>query len=328
MVAYTPSEDTRYGFAVGRVRAREARMLSRQQLDRLIDVSSENQIISSLADTPYGEARAEDVDTMLRRSALEEDAFFTRYLEEEKVRQFFTAFDLASNLKWALRRHYGAEMDETLFISEGSPSPEEFTRMLDGEEADLPEWVKEAAGEVVAANYEKLHPASIDFIIDKALIEYTHQVSEGYSFLTEFLSLRVDFTNLAALLRLKAADESWEEFERVFLPYGGVKMERFKGWWDGGKETWAAQITKVDRFAKLGEGLREAGQSFLLVERQAAEQEIEFLLTARRLTFGYEPLVGYAMLKREERRNIFKVLTGLRYGLEPETIRKSIAWFK
>jgi vacuolar-type H+-ATPase subunit C/Vma6 len=302
-------------------------MLTRFQLDRLIDVRSENQIISALADTPYGEARAEDVDRMLSRATLEEDAFFRRYLEEEKVADFFSAPDLASNLKWSLRLYYGAEIDEALFMSEGSPSPEEFARMLEGEETSLSEWIREAAGEVIVANYEQLDPASIDLIVDKALVEYQYELSKGYSFLRTLLSLQVDFANLLTMLRLKVADDSWESFEQAFLPHGEVKKERFKAWWDASAEAWATQIIQVDRYAKLTDGLREAKDSFLLLERFIKEAEIEFLLTARRLTFGYEPLVGYALLKREERRNISKVVAGLRYGLEAENIRKSIAWF-
>ena len=302
-------------------------MLTRFQLDRLIDVRSEKRIISALADTPYGEARAEDVDRMLYRAALAEEAFFRRYLEEEKVADFFSAPDLASNLKWALRRYYGAEIDEALFIIEGSPSAEEFSKMLEGEETSLPEWIREAAGKVIVANYEQLDPASIDLIVDKALVEYQYELSKGYSFLRTLLSVQVDFTNLLTMLRLKVADEEWESFEQAFLPHGEVKKERFKAWWDASVEAWATQITRVDQYAKLTEGLREAKDSFLLLERQMKEQEIGFLLTARRLTFGYEPLIGYALIKREERRNISKVVAGLRYGLEAENIRKSIAWY-
>lgn len=328
MVAYTPSEDPQYAFAVGRVRSREARMLTRSQFDRMVDSRTENQIISSLADTPYGETRAEDAETMLERAALEEETFFKRYLADEEVQEFFTAPDLVSNLKWAMRKYYGAEMDEGLFISEGSPSIEEFSKMLAGEDSTVPDWIRQIAGQVVAANYEELDPASIDVICDRALIERRHELSKGYSFLTVYGTLKVDFTNLLALLRLFLAGEDWEEFSNVILPYGSVKVDKYKLWWDAGQEAWAAQISQVAPFSKLGEGLRYVKDDFTVLERTMKEAEIEFLSGARRLTFGYEPLVGYAMLKREERRNIGKVVAGLRYGLDSETIRKSIAWFE
>lgn len=306
-------------------------MLTRTQFERLIDSRNENQIISALADTPYGETRAEDVDTMLTRAAVEEDRFFKRYLEEEGVHEFFRAPDLVSNLKFALRRYYGAELAEELFLAEGSPPAEEFARLLEGEGTDLPNWISEAAGEVVAANYAELVPASIDLILDRALIERQHQLSRGYSFLSVLLSLRVDFANLLSLLRLKVAgekwEEEWEEFVRVFLPHGVVPLDRFKGWWDVSPEGWAAQIPEVQQYSRLGDGLREAVNSFLFLERQMKEEEITFFLSARRLTFGYEPLVGYALTKREERHNIRRIVAGLRYRLEADTIRKSIAWF-
>jgi len=327
MVAYTPSEDVRYAFAVGRVRSREARMLTRAQFDRLIDVRSESQIVSALADTPYGEVRAEDVDTMLSRAEIEEEAFFARYLEQEPIFEFFRAPLLISNLKFALRRHYGAGITDEFFISEGSPGIEEFSKLLEGETNEVPDWLAEPAGEVITANYEELNPASIDLILDRALVERQYRLSKGYSFLRALLVLQVDFTNLLAFLRLKVSEEEWEEFLGYFLPYGTVALDRFKGWWDAGKEAWASEIPALDSYKNLSEGLRELPDSFLLLERQMKEREIEFLLTAHRLTFGYEPLTGYALVKREERRNVRRVAAGLRYNLEAETVRKSIAWF-
>ncbi|MCK4333274.1 V-type ATPase subunit [candidate division WOR-3 bacterium] len=327
MVAYTPSEDVRYAFAVGRVRSREARMLTRAQFDRLVDVRSESQIVSALADTPYGEVRAEDVDTMLSRAEIEEEAFFARYLEQEPIFEFFRAPLLISNLKFALRRHYGAGVADEFFISEGSPSIEEFSKLLEGEANEVPDWLAEPAGEVITANYEELDPASIDLILDRALVERQYRLSKGYSFLRALLALQVDFTNLLAFLRLKVSEEEWEEFLGYFLPYGTVALDRFKGWWDAGKEGWISQVTQVDCYSNLTDGLREVPESFLLLERQMKEIEIEFLLTARRLTFGYEPLTGYVLVKREERRNVRRVAAGLRYNLEAETVRKSIAWF-
>jgi V/A-type H+-transporting ATPase subunit C len=327
MVAYTPSEDPRYAFAIGRVRSREAQMLTRAQFDRLIDVRSESQIVSSLTDTPYGETRAEDVDTMLFRAAAEEEAFFARYLEQEPILEFFLAPLLISNLKFVLRRHYGAEITDEFFISEGSPSIEEFSKLLEGEASEVPEWLAGPAGEVIAANYEKLDPTSIDFILDRALVERQHQLSKGYPFLRALLGLQVDFTNLLAFLRLKVAEEEWEVFLEYLLPYGTVVLDRFKAWWELGKESWVNKIPQVDAYKNLSEGLREFPRSFILLERQMKEAEIEFLLTTRRLTFGYEPLTGYGLTKREERRNIRRVAVGLRYNLEAESVRKSIAWF-
>jgi vacuolar-type H+-ATPase subunit C/Vma6 len=180
---------------------------------------------------------------------------------------------------------------------------------------------------VIAANYEELDPASIDLILDRALVERQHQLSKGYSFLRALLALQVDFTNLLAFLRLKVAEEEWEGFGKALLPYGSVGIDRFKTWWELGKESWVNQIPQVDAYKNLSEGLRELPRSFILLERQMKERELGFLLSARYLTFGYEPLTGYALVKREERRNVRRVVTGLRYDLEAETVRNSIAWF-
>jgi len=327
MVGYTPSDDSRYAFVVGRVRSREARMLTRSQLDRLIDSRSENQVISALADTPYGETHAEDADTMLARAAAEEEAFFRRYLEEEKMLGFFTAPDLASNLKFALRRYYGAKISDDLFISQVSPSMDEFSKLLQGENNTVPDWLGEAAGEVITANYEELRPESIDVIIDHALIQHQHELAKGYSFLQALLALQVDFANLLAFLRLKIAGEEWEEFVKVFLPHGKALLDKFKTWRDESPEGWVTHIPQVKQYSALADGLREVSVSFILLERQMKDAELAFLFSCRRLTFGYEPLVGYALIKREERRNIRRVITGLRYRLEAETVRKSIAWF-
>ncbi len=327
MVSYTPSEDPKYAFAVGRVRSREAKMLTRAFLERLIDSRDENQILSALVDTPYGEARAEDIETTLAFASKEEEEFFLRYLEDEKVYNYFRAPSLTANLKFALRRHYGADIDDALFVEMDSCSFEEYERMLAGEKNNLPQWIIALAGEVIAENYDNLEPASIDYRIDKALINYQSEQASGYSFLENLLLLKIDYTNLLVFLRLKLAGNEWEEvLERVF-PNGSVDLDKFRVWWDLSPDAWVNEIAGVGIYSSLSDGLREVTESFILLERLMKDAELEFLLSTRRLTFGYEPLVGYVLIKREERRNIRRVLAGLRYNLEPETIRKSIAWF-
>jgi V/A-type H+-transporting ATPase subunit C len=327
MVGYIPSEDPRYAFAIGRVRSREARMLNRQQFDRLLEARNESQMLSNLADTVYSETRAEDIDAMLARAAAEEEAFFYRYLEDETILDFFKASDQASNLKFSLRRKYGADVEDSLFISDASPSMNALAAYLEGEAAIIPDWMRDSLGKAVAANIENLDPSSIDLIVDAALIEHQHAVSGGYSFLEKLLSLRVDFTNLLTFLRIKVAGEEGDEFSRYFLPYGSVPILRFKAWTDPGWDSLPREIKKIEIFKKFEDGIKELPDSFLLLERETKEEELSYFLSARRLVFGYEPLVGYSLLKREERRNIQKVAAGIRYGLEKETIRKSIAWF-
>ncbi len=327
MVGYTPSEDPRYAFVIGRVRSREARMLNRQQFDRLLEARTESQMLSNLADTPYSETRAEDIETMLMRAASEEEAFFYRYLENERILDFFKAPDRASNLKFALRRKYRGEVEDSLFISDAPSSMEVLARYLEGESVIVPDWMRAAAGKVVAANIEKIDPSSIDVIVDSALIMHQHTLSEGSSFLEKLLSLRVDFANLLAFLRIKVSGEEGDEFSKTFLPYGTISIARFNSWSQLGWDSLPREVKKTEIFKKLEEGLKELPDSFLLLEREIKEEELSYLLSTRRLVFGYEPLVGYSLLKREERRNIQRVATGLRYGLEKETIRKSIAWF-
>ncbi|MBD3287111.1 hypothetical protein GF338_12330, partial [candidate division WOR-3 bacterium] len=168
---------------------------------------------------------------------------------------------------------------------------------------------------------------SIDTIIDKASVEQQYELSRGYSFLQAYLGLRVDFINLSAMLRLKMVGQDRDSFEESFLPHGTLKKDVFKTWWDASQESLSLDIPRTEPFGGLKEGLRRVSDDFVLLEREMQEVEIEFLLSTRRLTFGYEPLVGYSVLKRVERRNIGKVVTGLRYGLEPEITRRSIAWF-
>lgn len=327
MVVYTPSEDPRYAFAIGRVRSREARMMNRQQFDRLLEARTESQMLSNLVDTPYSETRAEDIENMLMRAASEEETFFYRYLENERILDFFKASDRASNLKFALKRKYGGELDDSLFISDALPSMETLARYLEGESVTIPDWMGDAAGKVVAANIDSLDPSLIDIIVDVALVDHQHAVSKGYSFLEMLLSLRVDFTNLLTFLRLKVSGEEVDEISRSFLPYGSMSIERFRALADLGWDSLPREIKKIAIFNKLEEGIKELPDSFLLLEREIKEEELSYLLSTRRLVFGYEPLVGYSLLKREERRNIQRVVTGVRYGLEKETIRKSIAWF-
>ena len=53
------SDDTRYAYAVGRIRVLETRLLDKSRLDSLVEARSAEEVLKALADTDYGPFLAE-----------------------------------------------------------------------------------------------------------------------------------------------------------------------------------------------------------------------------------------------------------------------------
>ena len=90
------TEDTRYAYTNGIIRAREARLLNRSQFERLLGAGIES-FSAILADTPY----SADRDILIAITIEERSTrnFFNRYCLHDQIRQLIDWPEQIHNLK-------------------------------------------------------------------------------------------------------------------------------------------------------------------------------------------------------------------------------------
>ena len=143
------SEDLRYGFINGRVRAIETTLLDRPRYERLVRASSVQEFCSLLADTIYGRYLAEDgalnVERALASSVADVNDLVVQYCSDEWLLRMLRLRIDFHNLKMVLKdRNAGREVDPDKLQKGGDWSVERLDALSAGNDGAEPADVREA----------------------------------------------------------------------------------------------------------------------------------------------------------------------------------------
>ncbi len=301
MIAGT--EDTRYAYAIGIVRSREARLIDRGQFERLINAGLDS-FGAILADTPYAAER-----DLLKAVDLEEKAtrnFFNTYCLHEEVRKLLDWPEQIHNLKVTIKNG-SADM-----LYEHS-----------GNEAES--WPEIAA--IVERYSSEKDPFILSSGLDRVLCRYLTQNALLTPFFTKYFQLCFDLENIRSFFRARNFDNRREIFEPTYIPYGTLEYRMFGDNLDAAIDALAKVFftTPYVFLVERGGLYLEQNRSFLRLERLCEERRLEFLRQARFMTFGVEPLFGYHQMKTAEMKKLRQVYWGKINEVSMDQLKESIA---
>lgn len=296
------TEDTRYAFANGIVRAREARLLTRGHLDRLIASPVVN-FSTILADTVYG--GYEDIGAGFGTEATAISTFVRRYCETPEVLHMIDWPEQMHNLKVKLK-----EGGEHLYYPQS--------------ESDVETW-PEVADAIAAFAIDK-DPFLLSTNLDTVLCKYLYEVSQFGLFFSTYYQLYFDLENIRSFFRARQFEKSRDIFEQVFIEHGTLSkvifIENLSNRFDVLAKSFFT--TPYAHIIDLGGAYLEDHHSFLRLERLYEEMKLRFLVQARKMTFGVEPLFCYHEFKLAEIRKLRQVYWGRLNEVSIDELRESI----
>lgn len=317
-------DDIKYGFAVGRVRVLQAKLLSRSVYERLIDAPDFAEQRRVLSETAFGRylehaQTAEDVERALDASLgdLYGEFLLEAGLPEAVVRFFRLPYDYR-NLRATLKsRVLGAASPALSAL--GTVEPSAFA----GSGEELP---AEMAAILTAWDEAEEQPALADLetVVDHALFDALAGEAKRsrVAFLRELMTLRIDLATIRVLLRANAKR----------LPAATVRAALI----DGGTKRLRDLMVEVGRMD--AEELAEA----IIGTRAVAGLEIRDLLdldrydlvagalearrmaSARMAPSGAEPVLAYVLARESEVVALRTVLVGRLVGLDREAVRERL----
>ncbi len=302
------TDDTRYAFVNGIVRAKEARLLKKSHFDRLIeaDLSSYRTILS---DSAYGGESS--FLEILDKVEGEERNFFNKYCLHIEVKRAFDWPEAIHNLKVRLKN-----------------GPKRLLYPVSTEEVESWDEIKMAIDEYIEHKDNFIFATTLDRILCRRLYENA-RLSE---FFLRFYELSFDLENIRSFFRVRQFEDPLEIFSKVFIEYGTIPEERFLEILgkdqDLDKENEAVIRSfrntpyggLIERAVKSFEG----EPSFIKLERMIEEKRLGFLRQARFYTFGVEPLFGYFHYKRAEIKCLRQVYIGRLKNLPLSYIKEGI----
>lgn len=316
--------NTKYTYAVARIRALEVSLFSDAVIEQLLACKTAEQALQLVTEKGWGDLSAGgDMDAVLKR-------------EEEKtwevirdVAPDMSVFDVLSypklyhNLKAAIKEVCTETQNPGIFYDDcGIPGKEMLQIVESREFSRLPGSMSRVAEEVFEALLHTRDGQLCDIMIDKAALEAIYEAGKrsGEPIIEDYADTTVAIADIKIAVRSQKTGKSADFMRSAMAECAGVNVEQLiRAALAGADEI--AQYLEGTSYAGGAEALRESPSAF---ERWCDNRMIETLKPQKYETFSVGPLLGYLIARENEIKTVRIILTGKQNGFPDDAIRERI----
>jgi len=327
--ARKPGSDTRYTYAVARVRALEARLISAGDMERLLEEETHAEAIRALGEFPdyaeivsAGDMEPEEIlEEQLRQTY---ELICELSLGSKVIRTLRLKYDF-HNLKALLKARSLGVLPEG-FSSVGFLSQEQLIGILD--EKTFGGDVDPFAGKTVLAALGRLGQEveldKIDTVLDRFYYEVFLSNLSVNPFLEEYARRTIDLINLRTFWRVQAMGWPEGKLDQTLFPGGRIEPSFFTASFATPIADLGAKVPDhaYRRIIREALGPYQSRKDLLALDRLTDDFLIELLRRAKHFCFGLEPLVGYVAAKENEVMRLRTILYGKEKSFPEESVRE------
>jgi V/A-type H+-transporting ATPase subunit C len=307
--------DTRYTYAVARVRALENYLLDRSTIERLISAEDGTRVLSILRNTEYAEAfndveNSFDFEDGLSNELNRVLSFLEILSPEQHYIHLFRIPHDFYNLKILLETKYSSDQVDEPFSTLGLIPLENLKEMIEGKWGNAPEYLKEASRQVIMRMKERGIPSGVEEgslrgevfqisqTIDKVMWKYlTSEAKKSKNtFLITYYQKQIDLINIHTFIRLTHTQSETDYFQQMLFDGGSISkdffLKLFSKSWDIFSEIKGYQDLVMDGWAEE--------RLFWKYEVVSDNHILNYLKQSNLIFFGPEPLIRYYLLKEIE----------------------------
>lgn len=320
----TIRDSLEFGFATGRVRVCETRLLGRSQIERLLDADSLEEQVRILSESVYGGylddvSGIEDIEFAFHRVSAD---LLGRFLESANlpvhVVRFLRIFEDYNELRGLLKAEALGLAPDAFLTGLGSVSAEDLAagRLP----ADLASALSIIRGKALLGD-ESLAIDRIDQVVDTEMYRalFKQATADKSGFLSKMAEVMADVANVKVLVRAKVRGFSFDTVASSFVEGGSLTQESLAGAYRYSAEEAAAYLAGFGLFRKvdpeaLFDTVRFDVTADTVIARHAREK-------AMLVAAGPEPILAYFFLRRMEIATVRTLLFGMAAGVSSELLR-------
>lgn len=324
-------KDTDYLFLSATLRAREANMLSRDKMDRMLSAQTFSESAKILTDCGYEDMShmdAKGIDAALEDHRRAVFAELGRMAPQSEIVDAFRLKYDYHNAKVIVKAEGAGVNGEHLLSLSGSVDPHE---LLEAYEADdfrfLPEAIGRAMREAKSVLARTGNPQLADLELDRAYFDGMRELADKADspFLAGYVRVLIDSANLRTSVRTVRMGRDQDFLMTALIPGGNADPSRLAqaaaSGGDGLTSIFAAGWFK-DAAALGAEAMK--GGSMTAFELMCDNAVTAYLASAKLVSFGQESAVEYLALAENEITAIRMILTGKLAGIAPDVIRERL----
>jgi vacuolar-type H+-ATPase subunit C/Vma6 len=239
-------------------------------------------------------------------------------VQENAVRNFFDTYCLTDEVKCFL--DWPEQMHNLKVKLKGGADNLLYTQAMDTIEA-WPEVVDEVARFAVDKD-----PFVLSANLDKILCQYLYQTADFVPFFRSYFETNFELENIRSFFRARQFENKRAILSQVYIPIGRLKLKFLVENLEVAQETLGRNFFNTPYVAIVERGgvYFEENNSFLRLERLYEEYRLGYLLQARRMTFGVEPLFTYYHFKMSEIKKLRQVYWGKLNEVGVDDLKESI----
>ncbi len=339
--------DTRYTYAVGKIRALESKLLNKNKLERILESANIQDMFRELEETEYSEGLigGEDgnrIEEILRYQMNKVYKLVDNLSLEPGITNLFLISRDIHNLKVFLKAKLKNIEGKLPAVEAGLFPVEKVKKMVQqGDYKELPKIIAEAGISADKQFSEDSDHQVVDILLDKAKYDYFFEVLAKHKspFLRKLLEIKIDLANIKTFIRLKIRDKektpalSEEKshqrrklINKLLISNGKISkktlLELFKG--SLPDLTQKLHFSDYGKIVKEGIEYYQKNSNLTHLEKIFDDYFINFMKQAKYVVFGIEPIIGYLFAKEYEVRNIRTIILGKFNHLPQEMIRESL----
>jgi V/A-type H+-transporting ATPase subunit C len=326
--------DTKYLYAVSRVKALENNLLSRSTVERMLEASTPEEALKILGETDYGNYFGEVDRVYDFEKALEQSLKFTYKVLEDSTRD--PRFSLLSrlkhdfhNLKVLLKEKYLGEDYGHILSHTGSMDLDAMKKAVEDKDfSGFNPHMKDAFERAVVDFELNGDPQRIDVILDQglysALKELVAELEDRY--LSEMLEAEIDLININTFLRVKKMGRNAKFLETVLINGGSLDRSFFMDAMGEPVSSFADKLSsgRYDRVAVEGvQSWIDTGSSTVL-EKLSDDFLLNMAKKGKYAAFGVLPIIGYLKAKENEVKIVRMIMVGKINGIPADNLRERL----
>lgn len=319
-----------YLYLTALLRAREARMLTRDKAERMLEAPSFDEAAKLLTDCGYKDMsgmNAKEVDMTLNERRAAEFAELARMAPNALLVDVFRMKYDYHNAKTIIKSEAEGIERPDLMSDSGRLSPQTLTEAFREEKyLGIPTLLADAMITAKNTLARSGNPQQADFILDRAYFEELFRDAEKLDskFLSGYARTMIDSANLRSAVRTLRMHKDADFLRTALIPGGSVSPERLvmssvSG--EGLAVLFASTI--LETAASLGAAAASGG-TMTKFELECDNAVTAYLTNARLIAFGEEPVIAYLAALEGEITTIRMILTGRLAGIAPDVIRERL----
>lgn len=319
-----------YLYLTALLRAREARMLTRDKAERMLEAPSFDEAAKLLTDCGYKDMsgmNAKEVDKTLNERRAAEFAELARMAPNALLVDVFRMKYDYHNAKTIIKSEAEGIERPDLMSDSGRLSPQTLTEAFREEKyLGIPTLLADAMITAKNTLARSGNPQQADFILDRAYFEELLRDAEKLDskFLSGYARTMIDSANLRSAVRTLRMHKDADFLRTALIPGGSVSPERLvmssvSG--EGLAVLFASTI--LETAASLGAAAASGG-TMTKFELECDNAVTAYLTNARLIAFGEEPVIAYLAALEGEITTIRMILTGRLAGIAPDVIRERL----